>query len=386
MLSKRSSAMRQRLSSAQTPGARVRTLDACFSNARRRLNRMNTQALITTAHAMLAQGKGLLAMDESNATCNQRLAAVGIAPTPEMRRAYRELLLTTPGLGQCISGVILFDETLHQASANGTPFVRLAADAGMLVGIKTDLGAKDMAGHPGEKVTEGLDGLRERLQSYFSQGARFAKWRGVMAVDAWRLPSSACIQANAHALARYAALCQEAGLVPIIEPEVLMDGAHTPARCQDVTEAVLRSVFEQLVQQGVLLEAVVLKPNMVIAGSASTTQTTASEVADATLQCLLRVVPAAVPGIAFLSGGQTGEQASSRLNAMHDGRALPWQLTFSFARALQHPALAIWAGKDANRDAAQAALLHRARCNSAALKGSYNAAMELESAEVNRSQ
>jgi fructose-bisphosphate aldolase, class I len=341
---------------------------------------MNTQALIATAHAMLAEGKGVLAMDESNATCNQRFAAVGIAQTLEMRRAYRELLLTAPRLNDCISGVILYDETIHQATAQGTPFVQAAAEAGILIGIKVDTGAKDLAAHPGEKVTEGLDGLRERLQSYFQQGARFAKWRGVIAVDDATLPSHACIQANAHALARYAALCQEAGLMPVIEPEVLMSGAHTQARCQQVTEAVLRSVFEQLVQQDVLLEAVILKPNMVTAGLACATQNTALEVADATLQCLLRTVPAAVPGIAFLSGGQSGRLASSRLNAMHANhgkRPVPWQLTFSFARALQHPALGIWAGLDANRAAAQAALLHRARCNSAALKGQYNDAMEV---------
>ena len=348
---------------------------------------MNTEALIATAHALLSEGKGLLAMDESNATCNQRFEAVGIEQTPEMRRAYRELLLTAPGLNQHISGVILFDETFHQATAHGTPFVEVARDVGILVGIKADTGAKNFAFHPAEKVTEGLDGLRDRLHRYFRQGARFAKWRGVIELNdlqpPTRLPTRACIQANAHALARYAALCQEAGLVPIVEPEVLMDGAHTQARCQQVTEAVLHSVFEQLVQQAVLLEAVILKPNMVTAGLACTAQNTATEVAEvvakATLQCLRRTVPAAVPGIAFLSGGQTGEQASSRLNAMHadaETRKLPWTLTFSFARAIQNPALEIWAGIDANRAAAQTALLHRARCNSAALKGEYNAAME----------
>jgi fructose-bisphosphate aldolase class I len=232
-------------------------------------------------------------------------------------------------------------------------------------------------------VTEGLDGLRERLQAYVAMGARFAKWRGVMAIEGARLPTPACIAVNAHALARYAALCQEAGLVPIIEPEVLMDGTHTLQRCQEVTEAVLRSVFEQLSLQCVVLEAMVLKPNMVVAGLACTAQNTAAEVAEATVQCLLRTVPAAVPGIAFLSGGQSGELASSRLNAMHlpNGTkshpgALPWPLSFSFARALQHPALEIWAGNDAHRVAAQQALLHRARCNFAALKGGYSAAME----------
>ena len=337
---------------------------------------MNTQALTETARAMVAKGKGLLAMDESNGTCNKRFASAGIPQTVEMRRAWRELLLTTSGLGTCISGVILFDETLRQAKTDGTPFVQVARDAGVLVGIKVDTGAKALAAHLGETVTEGLDGLRERLLSYFETGARFAKWRGVVAMDDMHLPTSACTSANAHALARYAALCQEAGLVPIIEPEVLMDGPHTQARCQDVTEAVLRTVFEQLVLQGVVLEAMILKPNMVIAGMACTSRNTAAEVADATMQCLRRAVPSAVPGIMFLSGGQAGEEASSRLNAMHLGGDLPWPLSFSFGRALQHPALDIWAGKDANRMAAQRALMHRARCNSAALKGEYRTAME----------
>jgi len=350
---------------------------------------MNTRTMIESARAMLAGRRGLLAMDESNGTCNARFAATGIPQTVEMRRAYRELLLTAPGLGECISGVILYDETLRQATADGTPLVQLARDAGIIVGIKVDTGAKDLAGSPGEKVTEGLDGLRERLQAYARLGARFAKWRGVIAVDDTRLPTAPCIEANAHALARYAALCQEAGLVPVVEPEVLMDGDHTQERCQEVTEAVLRSVFAQLSAQGVLLEAMVLKPNMVIAGLACVTQNTAEEVADATVQCLLRAVPAAVAGVAFLSGGQSAELASSRLNAMHvrygSSRrpgaasrtcALPWPLSFSFARAIQNPALGIWAGKYANRVAAQQALMHRARCNRAALAGDYCAAME----------
>ena len=337
---------------------------------------MNIQALTETARAMVTKSKGLLAMDESNGTCNKRLASAGIPQTVEMRRAWRGLLLTTPGLSTCISGVILYDETIRQAAAGGTPFTRIAQDAGLLVGIKVDTGAKALAGHPGETVTEGLDGLRERLMSYFEMGARFAKWRGVIAVDGERLPSVACTAANAQALARYAALCQEAGLVPIIEPEVLMDGTHTLARCQAVTEAVLRSVFEQLVLQGVMLEAVILKPNMVIAGLACTARHLADEVANATLQCLRRVVPAAVPGIMFLSGGQSGEDASGRLNAMHVEGERPWPLSFSFARAIQHPALDIWAGKEANRVAAQRALMHRPSCNSAALKGEYSDAME----------
>ena len=344
---------------------------------------MNAPSLVDVAQALLADGKGVLAMDESTTTCNQRFASVGIEQTVEARRAYRELLLTTPGLGECISGVILHDETIRQSRVDGTPFTRILADAGILAGIKVDIGANDLAGHPGEKVTEGLDGLRERLNAYRDMGARFAKWRGVIGIgvdggdSGASRPSRGCIDANAHALARYAALCQEAGLVPIVEPEVSMDGGHTIARCSEVTEAVLRQVFEQLAAQRVVLEAVILKPNMVVSGSAGTAQATVDEVADATLRCLLRVVPAAVPGIAFLSGGQTGELATARLNAMHlrfhaaNSISLPWALSFSFARALQHPALEIWAGKDANRVAAQQALLHRARCNSAALRGEY---------------
>lgn len=344
---------------------------------------MNTRRLIETARALIADGKGLLAMDESIGTCNQRFATAGIPQTVEMRRAYRELHLTAPGLREYISGVILVDETLRQSKADGTAFIDVAHDAGLLIGIKVDTGAKALAACPGEKVTEGLDGLRERLQAYSAMGACFAKWRSVIAIDGARLPTAACIAVNGHALARYAALCQETGLVPIVESEVLMDGTHTQQRCQQVTEAMLRSVFDQLSMQGVVLEAMLLKPNMVIAGLTCTAQNTAAEVAEATVQCLLRVVPAAVPGITFLSGGQSGEQASSRLNAMHithcvapRPRALPWPLSFSFARALQHPALELWVGSDANRSAAQQALLHRARCNSAALKGEYSAAME----------
>ncbi len=341
---------------------------------------MSTAAELTsTARAMVAPGKGLLAMDESPGTCNRRFASAGIAQTPEMRRDYRELLLSAPGLSEAISGVILCEETLHQALSSGRTFAQGAADAGLIAGIKVDSGVQPLAASVGEHVTEGLDGLRERLQAYRQLGARFAKWRGVFTVADMRLPSRACVAANAHALARYAALCQEAGLVPVVEPEVLMDGAHTLARCQEVTEAVLRRVFSQLSQQGVLLEAMVLKPNMVVSGLACPIQASAQEVAEATRQCLRRVVPAAVPGIAFLSGGQTGELASLRLNAMQatpDGQGLPWPLSFSFARALQHPALEIWAGQAQQRHAAQQALLHRTRCSAAALRGQYSAAME----------
>ncbi len=352
---------------------------------------MRLRLLIETAQSLVANGKGLLAMDESNGTCNLRLASAGIAQTMPMRRAYREMLLSAPGLGECISGVILYDETIHQARADGMPFVQLAHEAGLIVGIKVDIGAKDLAAHPGEKVTEGLDGLRDRLQGYVEMGARFAKWRAVIAVDDARLPTPACIDANAHALARYAALCQEIGLVPIIEPEVLMSGAHTQARCQAVTEKVLRCVFAHLALQGVVLEAMLLKPNMVIAGLSCPIQNTAQEVADATVQCMLRVVPGALVGIVFLSGGQSAEEASSRLNAMHaantrHGKAartmsLPWPMSFSFARALQHPAMEIWSGKQDNMVAAQAALLHRALCSRSALQGKYSAEMEMEIAD-----
>jgi fructose-bisphosphate aldolase class I len=329
---------------------------------------------------MMATGKGLLAMDESTATCNRRFAAAGIPQTEEARRAYRELLVTTPGLGQHISGAILYDETLRQRTAGGVPFVQVLGEAGILVGIKVDRGAKPLAGHPGELVTEGLDGLRARLADYFAMGARFAKWRGVLKIGVG-LPGRACIAANAHALARYAALCQEALLVPIVEPEVLMDGDHTLARCAEVTHDVLHQVFEQLDQQGVLLEGMILKPNMVLPALDCPVQNGIATVADATLACLLRSVPAAVAGIAFLSGGQTGELASARLSAMHGPKAAargprPWPVTFSFGRALQEPALAIWSGDDANRIAAQKALLLRARCNSAAVLGQYEPAME----------
>ena len=316
-------------------------------------------------------------MDESNPTCNKRFAALGIPQTEETRRAWRELIVSTPGLGESISGAILYDETIRQRTRQGTAFAKAIAGAGMIPGIKVDAGAKDMAGHPGEKITEGLDGLRERLKEYLQMGARFAKWRAVIAVGAG-LPSRGCIEANAHALARYAALCQEAGLVPIVEPEVLMDGVHTLERCFEVTEEVLRTVFNQLHAQRVMLEGLLLKPNMVLPGLTCARQDTVDEVADATVRCLLRSVPAAVAGIAFLSGGQSGELASARLNAMNirfKARA-PWALAFSFARAIQQPAMEIWHGEQTRVLAAQQALLHRAGCNRAARRGQYDAAME----------
>jgi len=341
---------------------------------------MNAQKLIDTAKALVAGDKGLLAMDESNPTCNKRFARLGIPQTEEARRAYRELLVTTPGLGECISGAILYDETIRQKTQGGTPFVQVLMAAGIVPGIKVDMGAKALAGHPGEKISEGLDGLRERLAEYARTGARFAKWRAVLAIGEG-LPTPACIEVNAHALARYAALCQEATLVPIVEPEVLMDGDHTLERCRSVTEDVLHRVFDQLRLQDVMLEAMILKPNMVLPGLTCATQESVDGVAAATVKSLLRVVPAAVAGIAFLSGGQSGELASARLNAMHGRFGLPpvqapWPLTFSFGRALQQPALEIWAGDEVNRVAAQQALLHCARCNAAALRGKYYAGME----------
>ena len=338
---------------------------------------MNAQVLIDTARALVADARGLLAMDESNSTCNQRFAKLGIPQTEESRRAWRELLLTTPGLSESISGVILYDETIRQKKNDGTGFTKVIIDAGIIIGIKVDTGAKEMAGHPGEKITEGLDGLRDRLTEYAQMGARFAKWRAVFAVGN-STPSWGCIEANAHALARYAALCQEAGLVPIVEPEVLMDGGHTLKRCFEVTEAVLQAVFIQLYKQRVKLEGMILKPNMVLPGLTCPTQAALDKVADATVKCLLRAVPAAVPGIAFLSGGQSAELTSARLNAMNVRykSQLPWPLAFSFARALQQSALEIWRGEEANVMAAQQALSHRARCNRAARRGEYDAAME----------
>jgi fructose-bisphosphate aldolase class I len=338
---------------------------------------MNAQNLMDTAKALVANDKGLLAMDESTPTCNKRFAKLGIPQTVDARRAYRELIVTTPGLGESISGAILCDETIRQQKKDGTPFIKAITDVGIIPGIKVDTGAKDMAGHSGEKITEGLDGLRDRLKEYFQMGARFAKWRAVITMGDG-IPSRSCIEANAHALARYAALCQEAGLVPVVEPEVLMDGGHTLERCCEVTEEVLRTVFNQLYIQRVTLEGMILKPNMVVPGLTCPKQAAVDEVADATVRCLLRAVPAAVPGIAFLSGGQSGELASARLNAMNVRfkSRRPWALAFSFARAIQQPALEIWQGKEAHVLAAQQALVHRARCNRAARRGEYTAAME----------
>jgi fructose-bisphosphate aldolase class I len=341
---------------------------------------VKTTQLTETAQALVGAGKGLLAMDESNATCNKRFAAEGIVQTETSRRAYREMLVTTPRLASCISGAILYDETIRQQTDEGLPFAAVLSEAGIIPGIKVDSGAQEMAGHPGETVTGGLDGLRQRLIDYWTLGARFAKWRAVFAVGDG-LPSRACISANAIALSSYAALCQEAGLVPIVEPEVLMAGDHDIERCRLITETVLHAVFDALFEQGVSLQALILKPNMILPGHACPIRPSAELVAETTIASLLRVVPAAVAGVAFLSGGQDGELASARLNAMNSRAAVstsrvPWPLVFSFARALQRPALGIWNGHAGNTVPAQQALIRRALCNRAALRGEYRAAME----------
>ena len=338
---------------------------------------MSMQALIDTARTMVAEDRGLLAMDESNPTCNKRFAAAGIAQTEESRRQYRELLVTTPGLGEYISGAILYDETIRQKTEDGEPFADVLVAAGIVPGIKVDIGAKTMAGHEGEKITEGLDGLRGRLAEYRQMGARFAKWRAVLVLGEG-LPSRGCIEANAQALARYAALCQESELVQVVEPELLMDGGHSSELCGETTEEILWTVFDQFYTQRVALEGLILKTNMVLPGLDCPQQPTADEAANATLTCLRRVVPAAVAGVAFLSGGQSGDLASSRLNAIILNSRLrrPWPLTFSFARALQTPALEIWGGNKSNVAVAQKALLHRAHCNRAARRGEYNVGVE----------
>ena len=338
---------------------------------------MNSKELISTATALFAGNKGLLAMDESTATCNKRFAEAGIPQTIEYRRAYRELIVTTPGFGDCISGAILYDETIYQATKDGILFIDLLKKAGIIPGIKVDEGTIDLAGFPGEKITVGLDGLPERLANYYKLGARFAKWRAVIAINQ-HIPTRGCIEANMHALARYAAMCQEAGIVPIVEPEVLMDGTHDLKKCFDVTEKVLHVLFDQLFAQNVNLHGLILKPNMILPGLSSAKQASIDKVAEATVTCLLQSVPAAVPGIAFLSGGQSPQQATAHLNAMHvkyKGK-LPWGLTFSFARAIQQPALDLWKGKDENVKAAQQMLYYRASLDDAARRGEYNAAME----------
>lgn len=334
--------------------------------------------LRATAKAMVAPGEGVLAMDESNGTCNKRFRAVGIPETEPMRRAYRELILTTPGLGHYISGAILYDETIRQAKTDGTPFTEVMKQNNLIIGIKVDGGAKDLALCPGEKVTEGLDGLRDRIAEYYQMGARFAKWRAVITIGDG-IPTRTCIETNAHALARYAALCQEGGLVPIVEPEVLIDGDHTIERCYAVTDETLRTVFDELYRQQVAFDQMILKPSMVISGKGCPAQAPPQQVAELTVDVLRRNVPSKVAGIAFLSGGQTPERAAEHLNLMNSEplkSLCPWPVTFSYARAIQQPALDKWAGQEGNLEEAQKLLLHRAQCNSAAHKGEYSPDLE----------
>jgi fructose-bisphosphate aldolase, class I len=336
---------------------------------------MDRARLEETAQAMVAEGRGILAADESNATMTKRLEAVGVESTCESRRSFRGLMFTTEGVADYISGVIMYDETIRQKTADGTPFPEFLAQEGILPGIKVDTGAKPLAGAVDETVTEGLDGLRERLAEYRELGARFAKWRAVIAIGD-RLPSRYCLRVNAHALGRYAALCQEAGLVPIVEPEVLMDGDHEIDRSEQVTEATLREVFAELLDQGVAIEGIVLKPNMVLSGYDCPERAGVEEVAERTLDLFRRVVPAAVPGIAFLSGGQSDELATAHLNAMNAIGGVPWQLSFSYGRALQATPLEIWGGEESNEDAARESFAHRARCNGEARYGRYTEELE----------
>ena len=322
-------------------------------------------------------------MDESNGTCNKRFEALGIPTTENFRRDYRELILTAPNLSDYISGPILYDETIRQSTEAGVPLLQVIKDAGMLPGIKVDTGAKDLAGHPGEKVTEGLDGLADRIAEYYKMGARFAKWRAVITIGDG-IPSRACIEANAHGLVRYAALCQAGGLVPIVEPEVLIDGTHSLEKCFQVTDETLHAVFHQLYMQGVAYDQMILKPSMVIPGKDSGETASVDAVAEATIRCLLKNVPATVAGIAFLSGGQTKEDSSAHLNAMNQqfGKQCPWPVTFSYARAIQQPALEHWAGNKSHVAAAQQKLLHRAKCNSLASQGAYSSDLEKQLALV----
>jgi fructose-bisphosphate aldolase class I len=336
---------------------------------------MNTAELADTAHAMVAKHRGLLAADESTSTILKRFNTIKLESTEEHRRAYREMLFTTPGAGEFISGVILFDETIRQKTKDGVPFPAYLSKQGMIPGIKVDLGAKPLAGFPGETITEGLDGLRERLAEYYKLGARFAKWRAVIDIGAG-IPSRYAISANAEALARYAALCQEAGIVPIVEPEVLMDGDHPIERCEEVTDGVLQTVFDHLFAARIFLEGMILKPNMVIAGKKSKQQSSPEQVAEATIRTLKRHVPAAVPGIAFLSGGQSPTEATLHLSLMHALGPLPWALTFSYGRALQDTALRAWGGTEAGFQGGQKQLYVRAKLNGLAAAGTYKPSME----------
>jgi fructose-bisphosphate aldolase class I len=341
---------------------------------------MSTAELNATAKAMVAKGKGLIAMDESSPTIAKRFKQFHIEDNVENRRSYRELILTTQDLNKYISGAILYDETIRQSISDGTPFPKYMEKLGIIPGIKVDTGAKNLAGFPNEKVTEGLDGLRDRLVEYRGMGARFAKWRAVITIGAG-IPSRTCIEANAHALARYSALCQEAGIVPIVEPEVLIDGDHTIEQCYEVSFDTLRAVFAQLAEHRVAYEGTILKASMVLSGKAAKSRAGVDEVADATVRCLLETVPAALPGVVFLSGGQGNEEATAHLNAMNVRYPnLPWPLSFSYSRALQQPVMETWHGKAANAAAAQKQLHRRAKFNGLAATGSYQTQMEREAA------
>ncbi len=337
---------------------------------------MNIDELKSVASAIVAEQKGILAADESGPTIKKRFDAIKLDCTEENRRRYREILFTTEGVEPYIGGVILYDETLRQSSAEGTPFAELLTHRGIIPGIKVDGGAKPLALHVGEKITEGLDGLRERLQEYQQLGARFAKWRGVIEIYESDIPSASAIRANGHALARYAALCQEVGIVPIVEPEVLMDGSHGIQRCEAVTSQVLEIVFAELDAQRVALEGMLLKPNMVIAGMKCPQQADVQQVAEATMRCLTRYVPAAVPGIVFLSGGQSAQDATAHLNAMNRLGAHPWPVSFSYGRALQAPVLTAWKGLEQNVAEAQKTFFRRCQLNGLAHLGKYDSAME----------
>jgi len=335
---------------------------------------MAANELRAIAQSIVADHKGVLAADESTGTIKKRFDSIGVESTEDSRRAYRNLLFTTPGFEEYVGGVIMYDETIRQASDDGTPFAELLASKGVVPGIKVDTGAQDLAGHPGEKVTEGLDGLRARFAEYHALGARFSKWRAVITIGEG-IPTDACVHTNAHALARYAALSQEAGIVPIVEPEVLMDAENTIERCFEVTARTLHVVFYELYRQEVALEGMLLKPNMVISGKQCPTQAPSSEIAELTVDCFLRHVPAMVPGIVFLSGGQSEVEATENLNAINRVGG-PWPLSFSYGRALQASALQAWGGEPDNVDAGQDAFLHRARMNALAVAGDWSAEVE----------
>ena len=337
---------------------------------------MATKELEQVARALVAPGKGILAADESTGSIQKRLESIGVESTEENRRAYRDLLFTTKGAGEFISGVIMFDETLRQSAADGTPFPKVLTDAGIIPGIKVDTGGHRLAFSPKEKVTEGLDGLRERLVEYRELGAKFTKWRAIIDIEGKEIPTQYCIHVNAHALARYAALCQDEGLVPIVEPEVLMDGDHSISRCAQVTTKTLKAVFAELKAQRVQLSGMLLKPNMIVPGKKSKKQVDHKTVAEQTVKVLTATVPPEVPGIVFLSGGMSDEDATARLNEMNKLGPHPWELSFSYGRALQAPTLKAWKGEPANVEEGQRLFYHRAKMNSLARSGSYSADME----------